>query len=118
MRLNQKTTREQCNQSTQSDIPDVHDVGTGAMDNDVEIIQCHSSRSTENVRASCDAATLTSPPPPPIVPLSVTLPRGGILRHQGSSSGGSAGGGGGGSSSTSATPTASKKRVHIQEISV
>lgn len=120
-RLNQKTApREQCNQSTQSDIPDVHDVGTAAMDNDVDIIQCHSSRSTENVRASyCDAATLTSSPPPS-APIAVTLPRGGILRHQSSSGGGSsvAGGGGGGSASTSATPTASKKRVHIQEISV
>lgn len=118
-RLNQKaTTREQCNQSTQSDIPDVQDVGTGAMDNDVELIHCHSSRSTENVRASCDASTLTSPPPPQSA-IAVTLPRGGILRHQGSSGGSSTGaGGGGGSASTSATPTASKKRVHIQEISV
>lgn len=111
MKLNQKPTREQCNQSTQSELPDVQDVGTGAMDNDVDIIQCHSSRSTENVRASCDAATLTSPPPPPPT-TTATLPRGGILRHQ------SSGGSGGGSASTSATPTATKKRVHIQEISV
>lgn len=112
-KLNQKPmTKEQCNQSTQSELPDVQDVGTGAMDNDVDIIQCHSSRSTENVRASCDAATHTSPPPL----VAVTLPRGGILRHQ--SSGSSGAGGGGGSASTSATPTATKKRVHIQEISV
>lgn len=84
------STTEQCNQSTQSDIPDVQDVGTGVMQTDVD----------DNNDNSGECSPGIPEPPPP--PRSAAPPyQGGILRQQGGPS----------------TP-ASKKRVKIQEISV
>ncbi|KAG4072555.1 hypothetical protein HA402_004644 [Bradysia odoriphaga] len=82
------STTEQCNQSTQSDIPDVQDVGTGVMQTDVD----------DNNSGECSPG-IPEPPPPP---RSAAPYQGGILRQQGGPS----------------TPAASKKRVQIQEISV
>lgn len=89
---------EHCNQSTQSDIPDVHDVGTTAMEQDlieqqpneqeITAIDKVSSTASSSLRSSISTSTAY---------------QGGILRHQ---QGGPT------------TPSASKKRVQIQEISV
>lgn len=84
------STTEQCNQSTQSDIPDVQDVGTGVMQADVD----------DNNDNSGECSPGIPEPPPP--PRSAAPYQGGILRQQGGPS----------------TPAASKKRVQIQEISV
>lgn len=82
---------EQCNQSTQSEIPDVQDVGTGAMDNDVDVLNREDD-------GECSPG-IPEPPPPP----RQNAPfQGGILRQQGGPT----------------TPSAAKKRVQIQEISV
>lgn len=83
-------TTEQCNQATQSDIPDVHDVGTTVMEHEVD----------ENNKDGDGSPGVPEPPPPP---RSQPPPfQGGILRQQGGPT----------------TPAASKKRVQIQEISV
>lgn len=85
---NQATTTEQCNQATQSDLPDVHDVGTTVSELDVD----------ENIAKDVSPGVPEPPPPPRSVPPY----QGGILRQQGGPT----------------TPAASKKRVQIQEISV
>lgn len=80
---------EQCNQSTQSDIPDVQDVGTVVMENDVD-----------NVMEDGEVSPgIPNPPPPPRCQAPYQP---GILRQQGGPT----------------TPASSKKRVQIQEISV
>lgn len=61
---NQAVTTEQCNQATQSDIPDVHDVGTTVMEHEVD---------------ESKADGLPEPPPPP----RSAFQTGGILRQQG-----------------------------------
>lgn len=83
---------EQCNQATQSEIPDVQDVGTGAMDNDVDLLMSEDGEVSPGI---------PEPPPPPrsLVPSAFQV---GILRQQGGPQ----------------TPSATKKRVQIQEISV
>lgn len=80
---------EHCNQSTQSDIPDVHDVGTTVMEYEVDEYKNHSSP----VRSRHQEQQTTR---------SNVSYQGGILRQQGGP----------------ATPSTSKKRVQIQEISV
>lgn len=84
---------EHCNQSTQSDIPDVHDVGTTVMEHEVDE---HKPRTVEHgTDASHSGAATTTT-------RSTQSYQGGILRQQGGPT----------------TPSASKKRVQIQEISV
>lgn len=83
------STTEQCNQSTQSDIPDVQDVGTGVMQTDVD----------DNNSGECSPG-IPEPPPPP---RSAAPCQGGILRQQGGPS----------------TPGSKKRvQIQIQEISV
>lgn len=87
---------EQCNQATQSDIPDLHDVGTTVMEHEVDAQKACAS----------DASMLPPPPPPaharPPNAGAQSSYQGGILRQQGGPT----------------TPSATKKRVQIQEISV
>lgn len=82
-------TTEQCHQATQADIPDVHDVGTTVMEHEVDA----------NLRGDSDNSISVPKalPPPRSMPF-----QGGILRQQGGPT----------------TPSSSKKRVQIQEISV
>lgn len=83
---------EHCNQSTQSDIPDVHDVGTTVMEHEVDE---HKPRTVEHANDASNGASTTQT-------RSTQSYQGGILRQQGGPT----------------TPSASKKRVQIQEISV
>lgn len=87
-------TVEHCNQSTQSDIFDVHDVGTTVTEHDVDAQRA-------------DGAVSLPPPPLPAQTRTTSTGtqspyQGGILRQQGAPT----------------TPSVSKKRVQIQEISV
>lgn len=88
---------EHCNQSTQSDIPDVHDVGTTVMEHEVDE---HKSKTIEHGAGS--SAEATSNGAATTTTRSTQSYQGGILRQQGGPT----------------TPSASKKRVQIQEISV
>lgn len=88
--LHKSGPAEQCNQATQSDIPDVHDVGTAIMENDMDLSNDDHGEISPGI---------PDPPPPP---RSSAPFQPGILRQQGGPT----------------TPASSKKRVQIQEISV
>lgn len=91
--LSAPPTTDHCNQSTQSDIPDVHDVGTTVMEHEVDEIKNCSSKNSMGHTSTDTMLPATR---------STTPYQGGILRQQGGPT----------------TPSASKKRVQIQEISV
>lgn len=88
---------EHCNQSTQSDMPDVHDVGTTVMEHEVD------EHKTKTMEHGCsDGASNNGASSSTTQTRSTQSYQGGILRQQGGPT----------------TPSASKKRVQIQEISV
>ena len=92
----QKTMTEHCNQSTQSDFLSMHDVGTTVTESDVE--DRHTSRA-DDIRTE----KVLSTPSSLRSSISTSNYQGGILRqHQ----------------LGPTTPSTSKKRVQIQEISV
>lgn len=89
----QKPHTEHCNQSTQSDFLPMHDVGTTAMESDVEDRHKKDESGSEKVHST--PSSLRSS-------ISTSNYQGGILRQQ----------------LGPTTPSTSKKRVQIQEISV
>lgn len=95
-RKDSQPTLEHCNQSTQSDFNGTHDVGTTVTESDVDDRQPIKSDEQRNEKVSSTPSSLRSS-------ISTSNYQGGILRQQ---------------QLGPTTPSTSKKRVQIQEISV
>lgn len=98
-----RTPTEHCNQSTQSDFMPTHDVGTTVMESDVDDRPMKTTANQSDEIRTTNESKILSTPSSLRSSISTSNYQGGILRQQ---------------QFGSTTPSTSKKRVQIQEISV